>query len=482
MSPPKRLVIFCDGTWVGRETAVPNAPPSNIRKLANMVGTVQFAQPEGREPTIVHPILTYDPNVIAGYQEGVGLNKTFLSYIWDGATASSIGEECISVYKFIVQNFTSEHDEIWLFGFSRGSFTVRCVGGMINNCGIIRRGRLSGEDVNTLCREVYRTYRSPLAVDHPKSRRCEELRGDPERVWPVHRPIRFMGLIDTVGALGIPRLNAGIGLDWPEFEFHDQNVSSAVKTVYHAPALHDRLWCFQPCLIFPGDGECRAEVVQKWFPGCHYDLGRQTFRFLRQRPWNPVERWLGLLPDKLGKTIWPNEVLGNCVLRWLLEAVRDIDKLENDLQSPIIPNIESHIDDLNARLVSPNSATLGSGDVYGDILSYGPLGRLYKPIKRLLKLPFLLLDHVFPRLGDNVSDLLGVKTVVGILTATTDRRVPGAVEAQAQVYPYKNEEAVAVSGVQRRICVEEGAGMRGGERYKSRAYENWELWRGVFGV
>lgn len=139
--PRKRLLIFCDGTWVGRETTVANAPASNIRQLANMVGEVQYSNDPSQKPATVHPIIPHNSearivhltngasngqqaDIIAGYQEGVGLNRTFLEYIWDGATASAIGDECISVYNFIVENYTDDH-EIWLFGFSRGAFTVR---------------------------------------------------------------------------------------------------------------------------------------------------------------------------------------------------------------------------------------------------------------------------------------------------------------------------------------------------------------------
>jgi hypothetical protein len=227
-TPSKRLLIFCDGTWCGRETGT----SSNIRILADMVGQVQFPSPtatpsQSDSTTTVFPLITSQSNVIAGYQEGVGLNKTFLEYLWDGATASTIGEECTSAYKFIVDNYDDD-TEIYMFGFSRGAYTVRCVAGMINNCGIIRRpSDLSNADIQTLCREVYRTYRSPLDIDHPKSDKRKKLKEDGSKVWQAKRPVRLMCISDTVGALGVPRLNAGVGFDWPEF--YDQQVSTVVQ-------------------------------------------------------------------------------------------------------------------------------------------------------------------------------------------------------------------------------------------------------------
>ncbi|KAF2713397.1 hypothetical protein K504DRAFT_368738 [Pleomassaria siparia CBS 279.74] len=485
-TPTKRLAIFCDGTWCGRETRVPGAPPSNILMLASMVGNVRFLASAGELPTAVHPIHPHNgnPNIVAGYQEGVGLNKTFLEYLWDGATASTIGEECISVYKFIVDNYTDEH-EIWMFGLSRGAYTVRCVAGMINNCGIIKKAGLRTDDIATLCEGVYRAYRSPLPIDHPGSDRCKRLRENSAHVWPVLRPIRFMGLFDTVGGLGIPRIDAGVGFDWPEF--YDQDISSVVQDVYHAVSLHDRLWLFQPCLAFEGKGEWKAKVTQKWFPGTHYDLGRQTFRFVRQAPNNQIEKYLGVLPDLLSKTIFPNQVLSDLVLRWMVESTQTV-SATSEMPTPIIRDVRQEIRDINDRLAyippSLKNTYIGSGDIYGSPLSYAPAGSLYAPLLRFGSKVVGLLNKVWPQLGDNIQDLLGIKTILRILTATRDRRIPGDVGDEA-VYKYKDREEVFVDdvGTVREIVIGVKAGLAGEggrKRYPSRTFESWGLWRRVF--
>jgi len=489
--PDRRLAVFCDGTWVGRETEVEDAPPSNIRQLANMVGHVQYST-DDKTAAKVHHIQPHrsrtqntNPDIIAGYQEGVGLNKTFLQYIWDGATASTIGDECIAVYKFIVENFTNDH-EVWLFGFSRGAFTVRCVAGMINNCGIIKRlPEYTDAEVHRLCYEVFRTYRSNLPVDAPKSEECQRWKGLSDRVWQVKRPIRFMGIIDTVGALGIPRLNAGIGFDWSPFEFFDQTVSSVVQHVYHAPCIHDRLWIFQPCLVYPNeeevDGKEKALVHQRWFPGTHYDVGRMTFRFIRQSPTNWIEGALGWLPDLLSRTIYPNEVLSDTVLRWLVQGVQREDA---GSRNQLIPNAKEHIErlDEDIRLAAPAfaQAQTGSGDIYGDVLAYAPGGRVFSAIQRSSRSVTGLLNNVFPRLGDKAQGVLGFKTLLSILTATADRRIPGT---QADIYPYMEKE-IAMSG--KEYSVEQLARLnedneRGTLRYPSQTVEAFLLWKRVFG-
>ncbi|KAL1591962.1 Mediator of RNA polymerase II transcription subunit 7 [Paraconiothyrium brasiliense] len=382
---------------VGRETALPNGPPSTIRQLADQIGVVHFAEPTAQDATIVHPIVPYNPfNVTAGYQEGVGLNRTFLEYLWDGATGASIGDECISVYKFIVQHYTDEH-EIFLFGWSRGAFTVRSVGGMINNCGILRgEATQSAEELATLCREVYRTYRSPLTVDHPQSERCRKLKNDVSSVWQARQPIRFMGIIDTVGALGIPRLNAGIGLDYPDFEFYDQKVSSAVQVVYHALSLHERAWMLQPCFIYAPPGNSTI-VKQQWFPGVHHDLGRSTFRYLRQRPWTTLEGLLSLLLSFLAKPAWPNEVCSDVAARWLLQGIKDVSALTDP--NLTFPGIDFEIRRLGLRISAPDPRTLGTGDTSAQEEAATPAAStpsFLDPLKRIASLPLPSLIPSFP--------------------------------------------------------------------------------------
>ncbi|KAJ4335721.1 hypothetical protein N0V95_008824 [Ascochyta clinopodiicola] len=475
--PSKRLLVFCDGTWVGRETNVAGAPRSNIRMLADMVGDVKFSNADPSvKPAAVHKINPYSSNIVAGYQEGIGLGATFLEYIWNGATASAIGEECIAVYRFIVEHYTDDH-EIWLFGFSRGAFTVRCVAGMINNCGIIRRQEdtLTSEQVDRLCYEVFRTYRSSLPIDAPQSEQSRGRRANADKVWQVKQPIRCMSVIDTVGALGIPRLNAGVGFDWAPFEFFDQYVSTAVQHVRHAPALHDRLWAFQPCLAFASEKSPNTVVEQVWFPGVHYDLGRQTFRFVRQHPVNYVEAALGWLPDLLSRTVLPNQVLSDNVLKWILEGVRDL----NDKNTPIIPSLDDEIAQVSARIANPTKDSTGSGDVYGDVLEYAPAGRILGFVQKVSRAVTSLLNAVFPKLGDNIQDLLGIRTIVSILTATADRRIPGTA---ADVNKYKNEVAGKSGTV---FSVEENARMEELNewrkvRYPSRTFETHQLWKEVF--
>ncbi|KAH9203925.1 hypothetical protein DL95DRAFT_471947 [Leptodontidium sp. 2 PMI_412] len=241
----KPLVLLCDGTWCGREAGT----KTNIYLLAKMIG-IPIDNPNDLDEHFFPSPGQPDNGKRARYIHGVGLGSTFLDYVFNAITAQDIAEQCISAYRYIVANYVEGETEIWMFGLSRGAYTVRCVGGMINNCGIVKTDVLNNNQIDLLCREVYRIYRSPYKVDEPHSDQSINFRK--KASWPLigredpnrKPPIRFMGLFDTVGELGIPTFTGGVGLDWPKF--YDENVSSVVEHVYQAVSLHDRLYEGEP--------------------------------------------------------------------------------------------------------------------------------------------------------------------------------------------------------------------------------------------
>ncbi|KFA45502.1 hypothetical protein S40293_10306 [Stachybotrys chartarum IBT 40293] len=357
MAAIRRVIVLCDGTWCGRETNT----SSNVNILSQMIGIDLTANPA------VYTSPTGD--VRARYFDGVGSGGDFMGYLWNGAFATQAKRECTDVYNFIVQNCTwnaSVRTEIWLFGISRGAYIVRSVGGMINNCGIITNTANAA-----LISQVYDIYRSPHAVHHPSSPEMDEFRANVS--YTVRSPIKFMGIFDTVGSRGVPRLNfhTGSGFEWPEF--HDNLVSTAVEKVYHAVSIHDRFWAFQPCLA--SRDPCHAvdpdlKILQTWFPGCHYDLARQEFQFLREGG-TMLEKILFPILNTISNTVYPNEKLADLVLLWMLRNIQteggaNIVILDTARNSSTIDTV---IRDIQTGILTKSN---GSGDVYDNILSYPP--------------------------------------------------------------------------------------------------------------
>lgn len=406
------IVILCDGTWCGRETGT----ETNIYRLANLLG-IPTGEPDserGHERT--------EGSIIGRYRNGVGLNSTLIDYFFNGITAQDLARECVEVYKFIAKNYTRDH-EVWLFGLSRGAYTVRCVAGMINNCGILKlEGNPSEAEIQTYCEAVYRRYRSRHPVNHPHSEQSKQFRA--EKSWPLigdeeageprrGAPVRFMGIIDTVGALGIPNFTGGVGLEWPEF--YDNVVSSVVHEVCHLASQHDRLYIFQPCLAsrrcdrHPGKPEqcnetCRAawRIHEQWLPGVHCDLGRQRFRFWRTGA-TRLERWLA----RWALVVEPNHVLADLALYALLARLPEIP------DDAVRDAVESQKESL-ARRMGLGLLPKGSGDVSDRLLEYGPFGKLlrrwpgrvlYWGVEKLIRAAPALWELFFARRARLIPDV-----------------------------------------------------------------------------
>ncbi|KAK9319322.1 hypothetical protein V1517DRAFT_332978 [Lipomyces orientalis] len=346
----------------------------------------------------------------ARYFDGIGLGSTVAAYLLNGATANDIGNMCVEVYKYIVENY-EDGCKIWMFGLSRGAYTVRCVAGMINNCGIIDRWQKvqTKEEREKLCSEVYKIYCSPYKEDRPDSPKSATFREIFSRA--VDCPIELLGLFDTVGSTGVPSFEAGNGPVYPTL--WDQVVSSQVENVYHAVSIHDRLSVFQPCRALADETKPRhPRIEERLFPGCHYDLGRQRFRFLRTFAGSIAEGTVDTLSWPVSREVKPNEVLSNLVLIWMLE------KISNTLigHRRIFGNVDEKIRDLDTQIRNREVST-GSGDVYDQLLDYVPFGYIVDILSLkglpggprayadgLIKLLLVVRDRRIPDVGADVCD------------------------------------------------------------------------------
>ncbi|HJQ46692.1 MAG TPA: DUF2235 domain-containing protein [Amycolatopsis sp.] len=236
----KRLVVCCDGTW----NSLKQAAPTNVVHLYDAL-----------PPT--------DPTQLAYYHAGVGTLPW--ERISGGAFGFGLSRNVRECYRFLVENF-EPGDEVFLFGFSRGAYTARSTAGFIRNCGILRRANEGKID------DGYRLYRDRDPETGPDSPAAREFRAS--YAHSDVAPIRFIGVWDTVGSLGIP-LSGGrlINLFNRRWQFHDTQLSSTVRSAFQALAIDEQRSSFEPAIWNPSpaaDGQQREQV---WFAGCHSDVG-----------------------------------------------------------------------------------------------------------------------------------------------------------------------------------------------------------------
>jgi uncharacterized protein (DUF2235 family) len=204
------------------------------------------------------------------YIEGVGTGP--FDRIRGGLFGQGLEKVIRRAYRHITQHHRSDDDRIYLIGYSRGAFTARSLAGMIAKCGLLDAEDMSSEKVF----ERYRNKKAPglreMQTGEMPARTAED-RLVLERSRLVR--IRFIGVFDTVGSLGIP---AGLGrfLTRRKYEFHDTNLSGLVDVACHAVAVDEHRRQFEPTLWtdvpkpIPGHP---TEVEQRWFVGAHGNIG-----------------------------------------------------------------------------------------------------------------------------------------------------------------------------------------------------------------
>ncbi len=248
---PKQLVVCCDGTWdVPDQLNGGIAAPTNVAKLALGIATDEASG----------QLLYYEP----------GVGTTPDERIVGGAFGYGLSNNIRNCYRFLAQSY-DPGDRLFLFGFSRGAYTARSLGGLIRNCGILRREHVDQVD------DAFAFYRDRTSHTHPSSLASQIFR----RMYSYpDDDIHFIGVWDTVGALGIPTelpLWKEISEHFSGWEqvwgFHDTQLSSHVRYAYHALAIDEQRKPFAPTLWtqdFPAAGQT---VQQLWFAGAHTDVG-----------------------------------------------------------------------------------------------------------------------------------------------------------------------------------------------------------------
>ncbi len=241
----KRLVILCDGTWNSpdkTENGVPVA--TNVVKLADAIPRNH----EGVEQRVF-------------YDAGIGSAGLAVYRLFAGATGTGISRNILQAYRFVIDSYVIG-DELYLFGFSRGAFTVRSLAGLINKCGILSR------DARGVIPQAYDLYCSRRPEAHPREHEATLFR----RTYSVEDVTRiaFIGVWDTVGALGNPLRLRTIS---PWNRFHDTNLSRYVRHAYHALAIDETRQNFSPTLWNQQSTEFGQIMEQRWFVGVHSNVG-----------------------------------------------------------------------------------------------------------------------------------------------------------------------------------------------------------------
>jgi uncharacterized protein (DUF2235 family) len=193
------------------------------------------------------------------YDRGVGTGR--FDHLRGGAFGWGIKKKILDAYSFLMINY-EPGDELFFLGFSRGAYTVRSIFGLIRNSGLLKL-----EFAHKL-EDAYALYRRRDIASHPDAVESELFR----RTYSQEPRAKFMGVFDTVGALGIPvgGLLKFINKRW---SFHDMRLSSWVDNAFQALAIDERRKPFQPAIWNQGSNTSGQVLEQVWFAGVHSNVG-----------------------------------------------------------------------------------------------------------------------------------------------------------------------------------------------------------------
>jgi uncharacterized protein (DUF2235 family) len=281
----KNLVFLADGT--GNDSDITSA--TNVyrlyQRLRSDVPGHQSLKPEAVDAHLKSPEI----GQITQYDSGVGSGR--FDFIGK-ATGRGISRNIKEGYEFPTR-FYELGDRVYLFGFSRGAYTVRSLAGLIGISGIPRRQQ-NGVDLlyDAAARtelvekayDIYKTAQGPEGADERKKHGDAFINdyGYSAHQDPAYRAVYFIGVWDTVRSLGIPIRAGDIELPGNRHRFHDHDLSEHVRYAYHALSIDDRRVQFHPTIWNEptkaekarlAEKNCDQNFAQVWFPGVHSDVG-----------------------------------------------------------------------------------------------------------------------------------------------------------------------------------------------------------------
>jgi uncharacterized protein (DUF2235 family) len=267
------IVVCCDGT--GNEYC---EKKTNVSKLFEMID-------KKREDHIVY----YDPGVgTIGSAAALSRPGKWFTRLLGLAFAAGLTRNIEEAYEFLMEYYT-KGDRVFLFGFSRGAYTVRALAGMLIKCGLLHP---IYKNQIPYASKLYRNYYKKYG-----KQRINEFRETFSRNCIPY----MIGVWDTVKSTGL----------FGRYEFRDFILNTEIKFGYHALAVDEKRSKFAPVLWEKQSGSGDQTIEQVWFPGVHCDVGGS----------------------------YTEDGLSNIALQWIVEKARALGlKIKDDVLAKYPPD------------------------------------------------------------------------------------------------------------------------------------------------
>ncbi len=273
----KNLVVLSDGT--GNEIG---ENISNVLKFYRVLRKTPKTTPS--------QVVFYDPGVgtLARPDPWIKFRQDAVTVL-GLMTGYGLDERVLAAYSFLIDNY-EDGDEIYLFGFSRGAYTVRVLAALIHKVGLLAPQQRNLADaaltaykqsaeLAVLSASTNFDEQGPEVAPTSKDDRASQFARIVSVRWPT---VKFMGVWDTVASVIVPRPDRFYSFSLQELPHTRRNPS--VQIFRQAIALDERRRMFrlhawdEPQTYMHNrfsatNNTDPQDAKQVWFAGVHADIG-----------------------------------------------------------------------------------------------------------------------------------------------------------------------------------------------------------------
>ncbi|MEM7220782.1 MAG: DUF2235 domain-containing protein [Pseudomonadota bacterium] len=276
-TPKRQIVLLADGTG----NSASNPHKSNVWRLYTALDRT-------------------NDNLRVHYDNGVGTSGFSAYALLGKAFGVGLTRNVLQLYENLCRDYV-EDAEIFVFGYSRGAFTVRVLAAFIADHGIIKASKLSEDDLKRAISESWTRFRHenyvPSLFSYPSYLSNKRKAGksgsnaQSDELSIEYANIKLIGVWDTVDAYGAPIDEIGRAWDvviYP-LSLKDRDLHHRIDYARHALSLDDQRESFSPMLwneasvteeprtdgnrSAQSENPERPKLLQIWFPGVHGNVG-----------------------------------------------------------------------------------------------------------------------------------------------------------------------------------------------------------------
>jgi uncharacterized protein (DUF2235 family) len=287
----KKIFVFLDGT--GNDFIDGSNPKCKVAN-SNVVKLYTTLKVAGDQVAYYHPGVGTmgDPTIRWRIPR-------YWSMIKGLAFGAGFKANVLDAYRYLMEVY-NDGDQIYIFGFSRGSYTARALASLLHGYGLLCRGN-EGHLLYAWGMMIDQLKRNRRQLKKPHGKRdrnnAHTIKRNDAYAQTFSRivTVRFMGIWDTVSSVGwiYTPIRLLDGAENPIIQVGRHAVSIDERRAFY----RDNLW---GKLVDINDLEwpetlrkqgIQQDIAQIWFPGAHSDVGG-SYAQTEAAPANEALRWM----------------------------------------------------------------------------------------------------------------------------------------------------------------------------------------------